>query len=88
LNRPRKPSFDPETVALFQKLDHQKRPDRGEERELMRRLSLTTEFWGGQTVLDKDAGPCHPPELAAHGYWFRCREVREQLLAALAARKS
>lgn len=63
--RPRHPSFTPETLALFTELEAvplRRRNTQGfkdGERELMRRLGMTDEFWTMNSPLDRD-GPCHP----------------------------
>jgi hypothetical protein len=36
------------------------------------------------SVLDRSRRTCHPPGYIARDDWFRCRAVREQLLAAAA----
>jgi hypothetical protein len=89
LRKPKRlrPSFDDETLDLFARLDRQRRPSREEEHDLARRLNLTDHYWTGNTPLNRWSGPCHPEGYIAHRHWFECRAVREQLLAALAARE-
>jgi hypothetical protein len=85
----RRPSFDDETLELFVRLEATPRDRRGfrdGDRQLARRLGLMTEWWGGQSVLDRSDEPCHPPSCCAFGEWHRCRSVREALLAAVANR--
>src|SRR5262249_52346427 len=51
-------------------------------RELARRLGLTSEWWTGNSVLDR--GPrCHPDGYIANSDHARCREVRLALLDAV-----
>jgi hypothetical protein len=81
----RRPVFAPEVIALFVELERLPRQSpRFEEgsRALAEKLGLMDEWFTMQHVNDRSAGPCHPPWLVAHGDWFRCRRVREQLLAA------
>lgn len=82
-----RPAFDPGTLDLFRRLEHM-RPRRGEafkqgERELARRLGLVSEWWTGNSVLDRGP-PCHPEGYIANSDHARCREVRLALLEALA----
>jgi hypothetical protein len=88
---PRQPQFTPEVLKLFAELNavppSRRNTDyyRGCARELMRLLNLTTEWWHGANVLDRGSRPIHVlPEYAEHDAWHRCREIREQLLQALA----
>jgi hypothetical protein len=87
----RRPSFSAATLQLFQELEltpKRKRPSqefRAKKKELMcRHLGLVAEFWGMASVLDDSSKPHHPPHLWGHTAWVRCREVRRQLLQALA----
>jgi hypothetical protein len=88
-----RPSFDPETLDLFVRLDavkggrRESRAFRDEEHDLARKLNLTSAWWCGQTPLDRSAGPVHPHWCCAHGFWHECRKVREYLLAAVEARE-
>ena len=88
ISRRRRPLLSPEAVTLFAVLErvplrHRHRQDfRDRERELMRALGLTAEFWTANSVLDRSPGPCHPEEYVAHGDWHTCRKVRERLLEA------
>jgi hypothetical protein len=80
----RRPSFDRETLALFAKLERLALPEPAFSEgahELARRLDLTTEYWTGNTPLDRD-GPCHPSGYIANRDWETCRRVRERLLQA------
>jgi hypothetical protein len=85
----RRYGLSPEALSLFAELEAtplqcQYREDyREREHELARLMGLVSEFWTGNSVLDRSAGPCHPPEYIAHEDWHRCRAVREQLLALL-----
>src|SRR5262249_26924870 len=81
-----RPTFDAETLALFVRLERM-RPQRGPDfeegsRELARRLNLTSEWWSINSVLDRSAGPCHPPGYYAYNAFYRCRDVRNALLEA------
>jgi hypothetical protein len=55
-------------------------------RQLARQLDLVSEYWTINSVLDRSAEPCHPPSYISHQDWFRCRDVRNELLAALRTR--
>jgi hypothetical protein len=82
----RRPVFDAETIALFVELERMPRQSpQFEERSraLAERLGLMNEWFMRQNVSDRSAGPCPQPWLCAHQAWFRCRAVREQLLAAV-----
>jgi hypothetical protein len=78
--------FRREALELFVELEGMRGQHRQEfkdkSKRLARLLGLTREFWGGNSVLDRDRRPCWPPSLVAHHDWYRVREVREQLLAA------
>jgi hypothetical protein len=76
--------FAPEVVRLFVELERMPRtsPYADGPRALAERLGLMNEFWSGNSVLDRSAGPCHPAGYLAHEDWFKCRRMREQLLAA------
>ena len=82
----RQPVFTPEALALFVELE--RNPRRGRpftdgSHDLARMLGLVSEFWSGNCVNDRSAAPCHPPEYVAYHDWFRCRQVRNELLAAI-----
>ena len=84
----RRPSFAPEVVELFLELEHTppRRRDGQEFKDKSKRLSnmlgLNTEWWATCHVNDRSRGPCWPPHVAAHSYWYKVRAVREALLAA------
>jgi hypothetical protein len=87
LDRPRRVTCSPETVALFRELDGIPKRARdnvefkAKERTLMRALGLGDEWFFSQcSVLDRAAGPCRLPDAPASIDWFRCREVRNALL--------
>jgi hypothetical protein len=76
--------FDPEVIALFVELERMPRTSPQFEegsRALAERLDLMNEWFMRQNVSDRSAEPPQP-WLCAHQAWFRCRAVREQLLAA------
>jgi hypothetical protein len=82
----RRPTFPPDVLALFVELERipeQREAYSDGSRELARLLGMTDEWWGGNSVLDRSRGPCHPPGYGAYDDWFRCRVVREQLLEAM-----
>jgi hypothetical protein len=85
IDRPRRRVFSAEVLALFVELDRLRltNPYADSPRELAGKLDLMDEYWSGNSVLDRTAGPCHPPGYFAHQAWFTCRRVREQLLAAV-----
>jgi hypothetical protein len=66
------PLHEPQDGVDFEKGSH----------ALARRLNLTTEWWSINSVLDRTAGPCHPPGYYAHDAFYRCRHVRIALLEA------
>jgi hypothetical protein len=88
LDRPRRPTFSRETLALFIELDATPARSRNsedfktKERQLARQLDLIDEWWTTNTVLDRSRAPCWPPGHHACKDWARCREARKQLLAA------
>ena len=90
----RHPTFSAETIALFVELDAA--PARGrhsqafkaKERELARQLDLASEYWTINSVLDRSAALCHSPSCAAYQDWFRCRQVRDELLATVRGRRT
>jgi hypothetical protein len=83
----RRPSFSGEVLALFVELERKRTQAFTDgSRELARRLGLTAEWWTGNHVNDRSAEPCHPPSCVAHQDWFRCRGVRNELLAAVRKR--
>ena len=74
-------------LALFAEIERM--PQRGQQfkdrsRELARLLGLTSEWWTGNSVNDRSAEPCHPEGHVAREDWFRCRDVRDALLVAVA----
>jgi hypothetical protein len=80
----RQPSFTPEALALFVELERKRtRAFSDGSRELARMLGLTSEWWTGNHVNDRSAEPCHPPGYIAHADWFRCRQMRDEILAVL-----
>jgi hypothetical protein len=84
----RRPTFSADVLALFAELEREAMPDPAFSdgaRELAVKLDLVTAFWVGCTPLDRSDAPCHPPGYLSYELWFRCREVREQLLAAIGA---
>ena len=90
-SRPWRARFTPETLALFQQLEltpkrkRKNRDFRAREKELMcRHLGLVDEFWAILSVLDDSSNPNCPPWLHRYTCWFHVREVRLQLLQALA----
>jgi hypothetical protein len=89
IRRERRPSFTPEVLRLFAELEHSARRGpkfKEKARELARMLGLVDEWWTGNSVLNRRAGPSHPPQCIAHDDFYRCREVRRQLLAAIGQR--
>jgi hypothetical protein len=79
----RQPSFTPDALALFVELERKRtRAFSDGSRELARMLGLVSEWWTGNHVNDRSAEPCHPPWCVAYENWFRCRQMREALLAA------
>ena len=83
-------AFKPDVLRLFAELEAQyaSMPRRDpafsdESRELARRLDLISEWWTGNSVLDRSARTCRPPEYIASRDWHTCRRVREALLEAL-----
>jgi hypothetical protein len=85
IDRPRRRTFSAEVIGLFVELDrqHLSNPYADGPRALAERLGLMNEYWSGNSVLDRGAGPCHPAGYVAHEGWFTCRQVREELLSAL-----
>jgi hypothetical protein len=79
----------PEAVELFAHLDQLGGDPAFTDgaRQLARVLGLMSEFWTGNTPLDKSRVPCHPEGRVAFDAWHTCRRKREQLLAAVAAQK-
>ena len=88
LHRRRLPPVAADALALFMELEGTPKRRRSAqtfkdgERELHRMLGLTSEWWTGNSVLDRSNGPCHPPGYIAHSDWFRVRRIRETLLQA------
>jgi hypothetical protein len=88
LSRPRRPPFSPEVIALFVRCEATRRRDwafSDEAHQLARMLGLTTEYWTGNTPLDRSRAPSYPETCAAHADWHKCRIVRRRLIAAAAA---
>ena len=85
----RRLSFDAETLALFVHLDGMKARNseafKAGDHDLARRLDLVSEYWTGNSVLDRSRGPCHPPGYISRQDFFTCRERRQALLHAAAA---
>jgi hypothetical protein len=85
----RRQSFTPEVLGLFSELDavpvrrRHSEDFKAKHRKLAQQLDLVSEYWTINSVLDRSAGPCHPPGYVAHQDWFTCRRVRTELLAAL-----
>jgi hypothetical protein len=90
----RRPTVTGEVLDLFLELEHRPRDRyrecrRDEEfntksQRLAALLNLSSEWWMMQHVNDRSRGPCHPPWCSAHAACHRVREVRKQLLAAVA----
>jgi hypothetical protein len=84
ISRPRRAQIA-EALALFVELETTPQPPpRFGDRscQLAEQLNLVDEWIACQSVLDRSETPCYPPEMGAYAMWHRCREVREQLLAA------
>ena len=80
----RRPMFSDEVLGLFVKLEKRRPPLFSDEaHELARVLDLVPEFWTGNSVLDRSAAPCRPPQYIATQHWFRCRAVRAALIDAV-----
>src|SRR5262245_23371395 len=85
IQRPQRAQISAEALALFLALE---RTPQSSERfmdgshRLARLRGLVREFWGGNFVNDKSAGPCWPPSLVAHHDWYKVRKDRLALLAA------
>ena len=94
LRRERRPTFSGEVLDWFVTLEHGPRDRYGElkgtdefndkSQRLAALLDLSAEWWMMQHVNDRSREPCHPPWCSAHAAWHRVREVRKQLLAAVA----
>jgi hypothetical protein len=89
LDRSRLAVISPEIVRLFAELEavpiRQRKTEefKARSRELARLLGLGYEWFCMQTsVLDREAGPCHPPGYARNDAWAKVRIVRARLLAA------
>jgi hypothetical protein len=86
IKRPWRPSFSPEAIRLFAELEtaparhRQRREFRDREHQLARLLGLTSEFWTGNSVLDRSKAPCHPEGYITNDDWRTCRSVRKALL--------
>jgi hypothetical protein len=85
LDRPRRQTFTTEIVALFVEIErlrgNQAFTDRSHD--LARMLGLTEQWWTGNHVNDRSAGPIRTEEYSANEHWRQCRRVREELLAAV-----
>jgi hypothetical protein len=82
---PLKTQITPEALALFLALEQTPKNSekfRDGSRELARMLGLIDEWWSGNHVNDRSREPCHPPGYISREDWFRCRQVRQELLAA------
>jgi hypothetical protein len=82
------PQFSTGTLQLFAKLEatppreRKSRQFRDDERRLAEMLGLETEWWGGAfCVITCSRRNPFRLGLAGHEYWFKCREIRELLLA-------
>jgi hypothetical protein len=85
IERRRRPSFTPEILRLFVKLESLPQDSiefRTGSRELARMLDLISEWWSGQHVNDVSAGPHHPKMCCAFDDWHTCRGIRHELLTA------
>ena len=87
LDRPRTPTLDAETIALFTELEAVpiRRRDTREFEErayaLAQRLNLGYEhFCARCSVLDRERRPCHPPGYARNDSFWKVRAVRLRLL--------
>jgi hypothetical protein len=76
--------FTPEILELFARLEAipPRRRDATDLKRLHRLLGLTREFWGGNSVLDRDKVPPWPDHMIGHHDWFRVHAVRLDLLEA------
>jgi len=81
IERPQRARISAEVLEFFLELERMPRRQRDSqvfkdgEHELARRLNLVSEFWSGNSVLDRDQGPCWLPSLIAHHDWYRLREI-------------
>jgi hypothetical protein len=86
LRRERRPTvFSDEALQLFRELDRQPKPDDAAVHRLARLLGLVPQYWTVNSPLDKSSAPVHPHGYQAHSDWVHCRQVRNELLAAIAA---
>ena len=86
IDRQRLPRIEPETLALFVKLEGMRpsKRSRADERTLAEALDLLDEwFLYCQDVFDRRRKPLHPPGYPQNDAFYRCRLVRELLLAAV-----
>jgi hypothetical protein len=88
ITRRRLPAATAEAVELFRRLEgtpgrlRRQQRFKDDEHQLMRLLDLVPEFWTMNSVLDRSLAPVYPEGYIARDHWFRCRAIREQLLAA------
>jgi hypothetical protein len=86
-HRERFDQITPAALELFAKLESipQRRRNsqkfRRDERTLANMLDLTTEWWGGVSVVDFRSSNPFRPWQASYQYWFKCRTLRRGLLA-------
>jgi hypothetical protein len=78
-------TFSQEAIELFAELDAQPKPADAAVHRLARLLGLVPQYWTVNSPLDKSSAPVHPHGYQAHSDWVRCRQVRNELLAAIAA---
>jgi len=91
IGRPsRHPLISNEALRLFAELEAVPLRERDSQafkdaaHELARMLGLVSEFWTMNSVLDRSERPHWPDHLVAFKDWHRVREVRLQLLEAVA----
>ena len=87
---PLKAQFSAEVLELFLRLEElrQSTPEfKAGSKRLAALLGLTSEWWTCNHVHDRSRGPCHPKGYDAFDDWHTCRRVRQELLAAVGARK-
>jgi hypothetical protein len=83
--------IEPETLALFLKLENMRpsKRDRAEERRLHETLDLLGEwFCSCEDVFNRRRKPLHPPGYPQNDAFYRCRLVRLALLEAAKAAAS
>jgi hypothetical protein len=95
IDRPRRPRFTKEALALFAELEAVPVRSRDQQdwqaasRRLAAMLGIEDEwFCSGCHVHDCSTEPSHSPEYVAHHAWFRVRAVREALLEAIATERA